>query len=251
MIKEKTKNNLFIKKWFTLIELLVVITILSIISISWFWYFNWFLDKQELNWELTLFSAKIRDLDYKVKKKEIFDYKLSLSLNNSWALLYYYYENYYDTIYNQSLNIDTYSWSWSITTNNWNWTDLNIWQTKLYVKEKLLKEDFLWWTWTLNYMFDTYENYSVSWYLTWQILNDIYINYFSLKNLDKVNPDFVVLTDINTQEDWEWLSYSWITIENINNKKYIKNNIWWSLITTDLYFIFERNLTKNFIKITN
>jgi len=240
-----------IYKWFTLIELLVVITILTTISVSWFWYFNWFLDKQELNWDLTLITSKINNLDYRVKSKEIFDYRLMFETNNSWSLMYKYYENYYDTIYNQDLKLNLFTWSWTITSNNWGWNDENVWQIKIYAKSKLLKEDFLSWTWIYNHNFDLYSSYKISWYLTWQILNDIYVDYFSEKNLDKINPSFLILSSINSEEDKSWNSYTWIIIENINNKKRILNLGDLNEINTDLYLFFENNIVESFIKIKN
>lgn len=242
MFEKKLLNN----KWFTLVELLVVITIISIITSTWVWYFGGFLDKQQLNSELLTFSDKIRELDYKVKRREIFDYKLNLSLHNSWSLLYTYYENIYDTEFKQELKIDNFSWSWELTSN---WWGLDIWQSNLYISDKLFREEFFTWTWKDLFMYDSYAKYYIGWYLSWEVINDITVNYFSETNLDRVKEDYLILAKITEYENQSGASYTWISIENINNKKYVKDHNW-VIINTDIYLFFERNSSDNFIKIT-
>lgn len=242
--------NRYIYKGFTLVELLVVITIMTLVSIWWIWYFWWFLSKQELNSDLQVFSNTIRELDYKVKSKEIFDYELHLEINNTGSLLYTYYENYYDTKYNQLIDIDFNTWSWIISTNNW-WELAFplIWQTKVYSNWKLLKEEVLSWTWYYNYDFNIYDNYNITWYLSWEILNTTSINYFSPKNLDKVINNFIELSWIYWDENKN-NTYSWVIIKNINNKKFFVDSSNNHSISTDLYLFFERNSEENFIKLT-
>lgn len=229
-------------KAFTLIEILIVISIISIISVSWVWYFWSFIDRQSIKSDLIWFKDNLEDLDYKVRKREIFDYEIQLS---TWSLLYTYETNKIDSDKLQILDIDIFTWTWNITTNQAIWWLL--WQSKIYKDNKLYQNEFYSSTWSYEYIFNDYLNYKIFWYLDSERLNDVFITYYSEENLNKEKQNYLSLYEIHDTEDKTWNTYTWIIIKNINNKKEITSTSWNDL--DEVYLFFERNWQEVSLKI--
>jgi prepilin-type N-terminal cleavage/methylation domain-containing protein len=71
------------KSAFTLIELIVVISIMVIIASSSIFYFMHFIDSQKVNQKISIIDEQFKDLDKRVNKYTIFDYKLFLSTSDT------------------------------------------------------------------------------------------------------------------------------------------------------------------------
>jgi len=227
---------------FTLVELIVVISILTLISAASVFYFLDFSKNQEIKQKLSLIEEEFKILDKKVKEYEIFDYELNIN-NSSLNLGYYIYINNFDIDNNQTLSdLNTTTWSWIIQLN---WIPSYTWSLKLYKKQKLFLNKDVNYNETINFDFNTHQNYKITSTLSWEILNEIHIKYFSNDNIDHEKNNLIVLTKIS---DTIWWSHLWdIKI----------TNIWWNKIITDwtneyneIYLYFDNNWIEKFIKIT-
>ena len=227
-------------KAFTLVELIVVISIITLLTASSVFYFLDFVEEQKISQKLMIVEDNIADLDKKVKTYEIFDYELQFSLSNTWS--YITYVNNFDIPYNQIINYDSNNWIWTISTD---WTSSENWNIKLYKKQKLyLNENRAADNDYTNLDLSTESYYKITWTLSWSVLNEIHLNYFSTDNIYPEKNDLLLLSNINTKEDKSWTDYSSIII----------NNIWWNkTIWTnedEIFLFFENNWKEKFIKIT-
>jgi prepilin-type N-terminal cleavage/methylation domain-containing protein len=221
-----------ILKAFTLIELIVVISIITIISASWVFYFLDFVKEQEINQKLSIIEDDLNNLDKQVKNYKIFDYKVILNTSNTWS--YITYINNFDTT-NQTLTITNSSWSWKIE-SNWTWS----WIIKLYKNHKLFVSKEINRDNAFIFDFNETSSYKITWTQSWEILNEIRLNYFSEDNLHPENNDNLELVRI---EDIDWNSINDIVITNIWWKKIIWNNL------NEVYLYFENSWKEKFIKI--
>ena len=227
-------------KAFTLIELLIVISIITIISASWVFYFLDFVYEQEIGQKLTIVEDNLSDLDKNIKNYNIFDYELHLntSTGSRWYITYI---NNFDLPYNQVINFDSRTWSGKISTN---WTALETWNIKSYQDEKLLINTSTGADELLNFDYNKEQYYKIVSTFTWIVLNEIDINYFSEDNLYPENNKLLELISINSNEDKSWTNYSSIVISNLWWSKTIWNN------ENEIYLFFEENWKEKFIKIT-
>ena len=231
-----------IKNAFTLVELLVVIAIITLLSIWSVFYFLDFVKNQEISQRIILIEDNFNGLDKDIKNYKIYDYELlfNTSTLSKW---YISYLNNFDINFNQTIDFNSSTWSWTIESN---WSSAQEWKIKLFKKNKL----FLFETkeWDKDYKFDFNEEsyYKLSWTLSWEILNEIHINYFSEDNIYPERNNSLILHDINSQSDWKWTSYSKAIIKNIWWKKEIKCD---SIDLAEIYLIFENNWKEKFIKI--
>ena len=231
-------NN--INKAFTLIELIVVISIITIISSSGVFYFLDFIKAQEISQKISIIEDDFNDLDKQIKDYKIFDYELIFNTSNTWSKSYTTYINNFDTV-NQILQITNNTWSWIITTKWTTWS----WIIKIYKKNKLFVSKEI--NRANPYYFDFNETYSykITWTQSWEILNEIQLNYFSEDNIHPENNDNLELVRISETETWNDL---WnIIIQNIWGNKIIKE---WSNEYNEIYLFFENNWIEKFIKIT-
>lgn len=221
-------------KWFTLIELIIVISIIMIVSSSWTYYFSKFIWSQKIKQELEIIKSDFDILDKNIKNYNIFDYKINLNIQ-TWSLAYTYYTNLFDTDNYQLLDLNSITWTWIIFTND---TSPNLWNFKIYKKNKLFINELL--PWNISYSWNFYEEniYKINWNLSWIKINDIWIKYFSASNIENNSNNFLTLIWINTEKDKSWNSYSSITITNIWNKKELLWN--WEILLNQAYLFFER-----------
>lgn len=230
-------------KAFTLVELIVVIAITTVISASGVFYFLDFVQEQKLNQKLSIIKDNLNNLDKKVKKYEIFDYQLEFNTSNT--LSYITYINNFDTE-NQILSITNSSWSWEIVTipNTWSWIIKIYKNKKLFINQEINRNT------KFPFNFNETSSYKITWTQSWEILNKIYLDYYSNNNLYSEKNDLLELKSINIQEDNNWVKISKLKIINIWwIKKFYDNWVEISL-SNKVYLFFENNWKEKFIKIT-
>jgi prepilin-type N-terminal cleavage/methylation domain-containing protein len=190
-------------KAFTFIELIVSVTIMAIIWTSGMFYFHEFIWKKELLTHLNSFENVIWDLDYQVKKQNIFDYQLKLEKNTIW---YTISQNNIWTDFTQEAVFDSLNNSWSINIIE----DSNeIWELKVYQWWKKIEQ--LTRNWSDNISIELEENTTITSSLSWSRLNTLSFNYFTQDEDD----NFVILDIL----DNNMTSYDSLTIRNISGKK--------------------------------
>jgi len=231
------KKNKF---WFTLIELIVVISIITVLTSSGVLSFFGFLESQKITINIDSISEEISLLDKKINNHDIYDYELFFS---SWSLWYYYYVNKFDIPYGHTIEMDFNSWTWVIKTNaisSW-WIRI----LKIYKKHKLFIDRITDWmdvfTWSLN---ET-KNYKIIWTLSWELLNEIYVNYYIENNIIKENEDFLELIKIDSDSIWT-VCTEIVKIENIWWNKKI---FCWNSIVNKIFLHFEQNWIEKYIEI--
>lgn len=230
-------------KAFTYIELLVVVTIITLLSSAWVFYFLDFVQDQEINNKLFIIEDNLDSLDRQIKKHEIFDYQAIFNTSNTWSKLYITYINIFDSK-KQMINFLNSTWSWNILANlEWTWTIKIYKENKLFINETINRNN----DW--KYSFNDNQYYKIEWTASWKILNDIYINYYSLDNTKPGNNNLLELIKISSKEDKSWNSYSNIKIENIG---WIKKFYEWNteiLWIDKIFLFFENNWKEQYINI--
>lgn len=210
-----------INKAFSLIELVVVVSIIAVVwisSVSNFWLFS---DSQNMQNQVSDFSSHLQELDKDIEQKNIFDYSLNLK---KWNLYFVVSKNEEFSYYKANIDIDNNSLTWvlSISWITSTWTNWDF---------DLSYSDFQNDTMTLDaldkytYNFANNSSFIIDSYISWKMINSLKILYFSEKNMDlsEKSSNKVYLSDINTKANKTWSSLSSIFIQNINNKKFIKN----------------------------
>ncbi len=221
---------------FTLVEIIMVMAIISIVSIFSFGYFSDFASKQAAGEDLSNLNQIIRDFDYQIRKMNIYDYRMILE---TWSLASITYINYINQDYKRLLQFSNLTLTWNLTTT-WItsiWTNFSlVWYASDkkyfdYMIDALDKKE-------LN--FANFEKIEINSTISGASVNDIFLNYYSTANsFTWINqPSKLILTRINTEEDKWWTSLSSVTIENINNKKFIKDIS--GQIVDKVFLFFER-----------
>lgn len=234
----------YIKKAFTLIELIVVISIITITTSSWVFYFFDYIKSQEISQKLSQVEDELNFLDKQIKDYKIFDYELNFNLSNTWSKSYITYKNIFDSN-KQTLNILNNTWSWLIITTPSSWS----WLIKIYKNNKLYINKEIDRTNNFSYDFNEEKKYIISWTLSWEIINDIELNYFSEDNIYPNKNNNLELVAINSKEDKSWNNYSNMQIKNIWWIKKFYNN-WTEIIIDEIYLFFQNKWIEKFIKIS-
>ena len=231
------------KKAFTLIELLIVITIIILISSSGIFYFFRQVSSLKIASEIEKVTDIIDRLDSNVDTKEILDY--SIIIKKSDKYWFTYSENNLWLDYRQKINLIFETWTWVLsTTKTSTWSNYSF---KIYSWIKFQWKNII--DASENYEFNFLENieHKITWTLSWSILNNIYIKYYSSDNLIINNENKLILSWIYQNSDKSWLNCDSVEIKNLNWKKSIKWNIWWEL--EKIYLFFEREWVEKFIEI--
>lgn len=227
------------KKAFTLIELLVII---SIISIVWIFSMNSFLDfykSRDFITRISNLENTIKELDLKILKKEIYDYKILIEKEKNFIKIY---EN----------NILT-------------WEKISIEKVeedkiKLKIDKKIIKDNLSDKEYFEKFKKEKTDFFNIKIYKNWHFKEEIWKNIDNLDiNVDKKNnytfllstfewnllnnislffydtEKEIILKNISKSED-KTNSFSELKIENINWKKifYLDWNIW-----KKVYLFFE------------
>jgi prepilin-type N-terminal cleavage/methylation domain-containing protein len=199
-----------IKLAFTLIELIVVISIITLITSSWVFYFIDFVKKQEVEQKVSTLESRFNYYDYQVKNKQIYDYKINISAMNH-SIWYQVDTNIFDNPTPQTItyNYDTHnaevfrSWSGLI---------------EIYKGIKLFhRSDFN--APSRTFILDNQNNYTISGSQWATILNNIDIYYYSAENYDSIIENNLELVEINTAIDGSWTVINTLEIQNINGQK--------------------------------
>jgi hypothetical protein len=211
---------------FTFVEIIVSITIISLISASWVFYFHDFIWKQEISVHINEFQNKISQLNNDVKKHNIFDYVITFDKNSHWYIIS---ENNIWTDYLQDVQFDTIN-------NNWNISIVpsisDIWEIKIYSWNK--KIDQITRNWADIIKLDINKDTRINWVLSWSTLNTLSFNYFN--NIDYSQTKNIYILDIL---DSSMVSYNSLSIENINWKiKYLNNS---TELIKPMIILFEKN----------
>lgn len=231
-----------VKLAFTYIELLVVITIITLLSSSWVFYFLDFLKNQELSQKVNTIDDNFKDLDKRIKNYSIFDYEMQFSVW-TWSLWYVYYINNFDIPYRQFVDFDSSTWSGTLWTN---WNSSQQWKFKMYKKIKLYLNTVIQSDLNFDFSFNDEPYYKIIWTLSWETLNEININYFTEDNLYPINNNLLILSNINTKQDKSGINISNLSIKNIWWKKSI---IWDWNVFDEAYLFFDSNWKEEFIRI--
>lgn len=227
---------------FTYIELIVVISIITLLSSTWVFYFNDFVKNQEIEQKVSTIEEDINSLDKSIKNNQIFDYELQFN-TSTWSKWYISYINNFDIPYNQNVTFNSITWSWTIWTN---WNSSLTWNLKLYKNHKLYISELIQSNNIYNFDFNDEPNYKIIWTLSWEVLNEININYFAEDNLTPEKNNLLVLQEINTKEDKSW---TWISSLIVKNIWWTKSIIWDWIYLNEAYLFFENSWKDKFIKI--
>jgi hypothetical protein len=229
-----------ILKAFTYIELIVVISIITLLSTTWVFYFLEFVKSQEINQKVNTIDMDFKELDKKIKSFEIFDYEIQLN-TVTWALWYINMINNFDLPYNQYINFDSTSWSGILWTN---WNISQTWDLKIYKKIKLYLSEGIQSSTFYAFNFNDEPFYKITGFLSGELLNEININYFTEDNIDSKKNNLLILSKINTKIDKTGTSIISLSIKNIWWNKSI---IWDWLKINEAYLFFDNNWKEKFI----
>ena len=211
-------------KAFTFIELIVSVTIVALIWTSGMFYFYEFIWKKELLTHIKSIEKIIWNLDYKIKRQEIFDYQLDFEKNTFW---YKISQNNVWTDFTQETIFDSSNASWSINiveNNN------EIWELKVYQWWKKIEQLTKNWYDTIS--IDLEKNTTISSSLSGLKLSTISFHYF-----DETNKNNLILLDIL---DNNMTSYDSLKINNISGKK-IYSHQSNQINNLPIILLFERN----------
>lgn len=211
---------------FSLIEILVVVLLITIVSTTWMYYFQDFLQKQESNIHIQSLDQKIELLDKKVKNKTIYDY--SLTLENNYIKVS---ENIYglDNIITFQRNSEN-SWYFSLSPIEEN----NIFQYIILKNWKKIEENNIPWDGNISVNISDWD-IQISWKLWNTILNNSGFSYLDENKFLKIY-DIVDNNNESTQS---------LIIQNISWLKKYKNWQNGNILDTPIEIFFEYKWFQN------
>jgi len=228
------KKYINLKSGFTFIELIIVISIISLISVNSIFYFNDFIWKQELSYDISQFKNVISELDADIKNQKSFDYNINFKKNNYW------YAISQNTMWNdikQEVIFDTVSWTGII---NLNPSSVEIWEVTVYKWHKKMEQFTKNGSDTINIQVD--DTIHLLWTLSWSILNKLSLSYFDVNKETETKNTFIL--DIL---DKNMVSQNSLTIQNISWKKVYNWDL--PIIETPVYIIFEKNWIESILEL--
>ncbi len=214
------------KKWFSFIEIIIVCSILSIVAVSWSYYFNDFLQKQEVNIYTNNLEQHITKLDNLVKNNEIYDYQIqlfnwyiSILKNTSWTQKYLQFTE---------------------TQNGWN-----------YSIENGLPEDII------NYKLYKWIKKIEDWNISWDSIISVekwnnYILEAQIENQNINSAEIFIFDDNNQLEIYTIIDnndneVNSLLIENYWWNKIYKNNSNWDILDTPIQITFDLHGYENIL----
>lgn len=231
------------KKGFTLIELIVVITVMALISWTGVVYFFKQVSSLKISSEISKIKDIISDLDSKIDTKIILDYSILIKKSDKLGFVYTTNNLWLD--YKQELELDFKSWTgilWTTKTSTWSNYSFKIYNWIKFKWNNVIDSNE---SFTGSFLENT--NHKIVWTLSWSILNNIYINYYSNDNVIINNENTLNLNYINLLFDKSWTEYNSIEIKNINWKKSIITD--WGIWINSIYLFFERDWVEKYIEI--
>jgi len=233
-------------KAFTLIELIIVISIIILLSWSWVFYFTNYIDQVKIDSNISMIREEFNSFDEQINDRSIYYYELNLKKD---SYVYIFYKNSSNTWLNLRFdnNFDYKFASWTLRLIPTIAISYN-WSLSLYSDNKYQYNKFLSWSDSVDFSFNnTYMSNNIVSYLSWNKMNDVYVNYFiKPRSLDN-SQDFIYLTSINQKQDKTWKSYDNLIIKNILWQKILSSS---GDILDEVFLFFEYNSKESFIKIT-
>ena len=227
-------------KAFTLIELLIVISIIIILSTSWWVVFFDFLNWKEVETKVNKVINLISTEDSRINNNEIFDYKIFFNKENN--SFFYLYENSFN--WDNSIIYLPKDWKLKLSSliEDEDKLEINIFENWKFKKSNIF-------TWS---SLDFTKDYNINYEIESSIIeNNIkkQLNKIKIKNYedeyDKNN--YLKLEDIVIEDSNEHISN--LEIENIWWKKEFYNN-WIKINNKKIVLYFEKNWITKFIVIT-
>lgn len=231
---------------FTFVEIIVVLSIMLLISFASIGQFNNFLSTNYLEVNTQEISSVIQDLDTSVKNGKIYDYTMYFS---SWSWFTYSVNNYWPYIISFIPKTDYFWYSWTVISNSTNtWIILTL---KTFDGEKMDKSITYVSTWVYDVWFWKTTKYSFLSDFSWVSGNSMFLKFYSVDNIasQKIIEKRLILEAINTKEDMTWISFTWIILKNVNNKKTLILS-WSTEEYNEIFLLFDRNDTKKTLHIT-
>lgn len=211
---------------FTFIELIVVISIISLLSVNSIFYFNDFIWKQELSYDISQLESNINDLDLEIKNQKSFDYSLYFEKGSYWYTISQ--NNIWNDI-KQEITFDTITWSGMI---NLSPALIDIWEIKIYKWHKKIQQFIQNWSESIDIKVD--DTMEILWTFSWSTLNSLRLAFFDIDKETEIKNTFIL--DIL---DKNLVSQNSLTIENISwSKIYNWNN---TTLEKPIYIVFEKN----------
>lgn len=233
-------------KAFTLIELIIVISIIILLSWSWVFYFTNYIDQVKIDSNISMIREEFNSFDEQINDRSIYYYELNLKKD---SYVYIFYKNSSNTWLNLRFdnNFDYKFASWTLRLIPTTAISYNL-SLSLYSDNKYQYNKFLSWSDSVDFSFNnTYMSNNIVSYLSWNKMNDVYVNYFiKPRSLDN-SQDFIYLTSINQKQDKTWKSYDNLIIKNILWQKILSSS---GDILDEVFLFFEYNSKESFIKIT-
>lgn len=219
---------------FTFVEIIVVITIIALLSVNSVFYFNDFIWKQELSYDISQLESNIIDLDADIKNQKSFDYSLYFNKNSYW------YSISQNSIWNnikQNVIFDTITW---IAKINLIPSSIEIWEIVIYKWHKKIQQLTRNWSEDLDIQIE--DTIHVLWSLSGSTLNKLTLQYFDLDKESELKNTYIL--DIIDSND---TSYDSLKIENISgNKKYLSGS---QLMTPPIEIFFEKNWIESILEL--
>ena len=203
------KKNL---SWFTLIEIIVTISIVILLSSSWVFYFGSFIDSLKIKSDIISLKSHLEDLDKKIQNEKSYDYELYLKKDSLW---FYYYEN----ILNKPNKLKLISPPFNTWTGILELEDTNFsgsLEISISTGINIIAEDFFDTRQSFSLNMSKNDFYEISSSLSGSKINNVWVKYFSKKNLKRQEENLLVLEkilDADNQEIDEVIIkniYSWI-----------------------------------------
>jgi len=237
-MKKYSKNS----NAFTLVEIMFVIAIITFLSVSGVNYFNTFINEKKIETDNFIIDNKLRELDLKIKNKEIYDYEASFSWEKDY-LLYKFNQSTREA--NSTLSIDKLTKSFVLSLNL---TETWSWEIKVFNKNKFLYSRLIDQSKNFTGYLNKHQSYDfISDFSIWQ--ENLWILYFSEENLNSswLTTNFI---EANTEPDKSWLKTNDFILKNINSKKYFYSGSF-LLNNKEIYLFFEKGWYEKSIKLTN
>lgn len=217
------------KNAFTLIELLVVVSIITIISVGWVFYFFDFLEEQELEQNLVFLQEDFEILDREVENYEIFDYRISYTGDSQWYII-----NKNTSVHSELMEVDFDFWESMGHIKAMNGT----WYIEIYKNEKK----------TEGIPLPLSNNHEISFELPYMRIewptNSIEIHTFSKESVEQEG-SFQIIGVYDRESSWG-RAFSSFTLENIFGKRRLLAD---GIEVSEVYMLFSFAGKEKFLKI--
>lgn len=194
------------------VEVLVVVTIVMIISTSWFLYLTKLLWTTELKSELETFTVFLDNLYQEVRLGKRLSYEVNFGLSGGYT--YYLDANSDKYAIFQTSNFDTGVFVLSSV-----WASSESWTLDLYSNDKKKSSELYLSTSTPSVTLKTTKDNVYKSYFTWEFSNELWASYFSDDNVGTNQDRYTKIVAINAQPDRAGTVYTSLKIVNKNGNR--------------------------------